>query len=158
MTEHPSHVANGIIEVIHTTRYDYPDPVRLSINEARLHPLSDAWQTCLDAELVVEPAGAVPRPVPRLLRHPGRAVRRRDIAHRRSRSPAGQRFPASRRPTADEVDGRAGAHQDGPVRPLHRVHPGRRPMVHWDDEVEALAHSLAAGHRGGDRAARSTTS
>ena len=40
----PVSAANGIVEVVHTTRYEYPVAVRMSINEVRMHPVTDAWQ------------------------------------------------------------------------------------------------------------------
>ena len=44
------------LSVVHSTRYDYAAPVRASFNEARLKPLSQDGQECLEFELRVDPA------------------------------------------------------------------------------------------------------
>ncbi|HKK17654.1 MAG TPA: transglutaminase family protein, partial [Opitutales bacterium] len=45
-------------EVQHRTAYSYDSPVRDSINEAWLCPVSDSLQICRDFELKIEPEGA----------------------------------------------------------------------------------------------------
>src|SRR4051812_9111425 len=140
MTEQLSHLANGIIEVVHTTRYDYPNPVRLSINEARLHPVSDAWQTCLDAELVVDPPPRFHAPYRDYF---GTLAEPFDVETPHTSIEITGRSTVSciARPTADQVI-------DAPVRTkmdpydpfIEFTLPS--PMVTWDETVEALAASL----------------
>ena len=43
------------LSLVHRTRYEYPEPVKASFNEARLQPISQDGQECLDFELRVEP-------------------------------------------------------------------------------------------------------
>ncbi len=47
------------LRVLHTTRYLYPTPASHSYNEARLMPLSDGDQTCLDFHLTTTPPANV---------------------------------------------------------------------------------------------------
>jgi transglutaminase-like putative cysteine protease len=134
------HKANGIIEVVHTTRYEYPAAVRMSINEVRMHPVTDAWQSCLDAELVVEPGARFHAPYRDYF---GTLAEPFDVETPHTSMVISGRSTVSAiaRPTADEV-------VDAPR--LARMDPYDRcvefmlasPMVHWDDEVEALARSL----------------
>ncbi len=140
MSELATHLANGIIEVVHTTRYDYPNPVRLSINEARLHPLSDAWQTCLDAELVVDPPPRFHAPYRDYF---GTLAEPFDVetSHTSIEITGRSTVSCVARPTADEI-------MDAPVR--KKMDPYNpcieftlaSPMVTWDETVEALAKSL----------------
>jgi transglutaminase-like putative cysteine protease len=134
------HAANGIIEVVHTTRYDYPAPVRMSINEVRMHPVTDAWQTCLDAELVVEPAARLHAPYRDYF---GTLAEPFDVETPHTTMVISGRSTVSAiaRPTADEVvDAPRAARMDPYDRCIEFTLPS--PMVHWDDEVEALARSL----------------
>jgi transglutaminase-like putative cysteine protease len=150
MTDHPeealtpsplSHVANGIIEVVHTTRYDYPAAVRLSINEARLYPVSDAWQTCLDAELVIDPPARFHAPYRDYF---GTLAEPFDVETPHTSIEITGRSTVSciARPTADEVvDAPRQTRMDPYDTSIEFTLPS--PMVHWDDETEVLARSLA---------------
>jgi transglutaminase-like putative cysteine protease len=137
---HLSQVANGIIEVVHTTRYEYPSAVRLSINEARLHPITDQWQTCLDAELVIDPAARFHAPYRDYF---GTLAEPFDVETPHTEIEITGRSTVSciARPTAEEVvDAPRHARMD-PYDPLIE-YTLASPMVHWDDEIEALAKSL----------------
>jgi transglutaminase-like putative cysteine protease len=46
-------------EVVHTTRYDYSEPVSISHHIARLVPRTDARQTCVHHDLTITPAPEV---------------------------------------------------------------------------------------------------
>lgn len=43
------------LRIVHTTRFEYPEPVLASYNEARMTPVSEPGQTVLSTHLVVEP-------------------------------------------------------------------------------------------------------
>ncbi len=49
------------LRVLHTTRYEYPTPAIDSHNEARLEPLSDEDQTCLDFTIKTSPSAKMYR-------------------------------------------------------------------------------------------------
>lgn len=44
-----------VLKVVHTTRFDYPEPVTASYNEARMRPVDDARQKVLSATLAIGP-------------------------------------------------------------------------------------------------------
>jgi transglutaminase-like putative cysteine protease len=140
MSEHVSHLTNGIIEVVHTTRYDYPNPVRLSINEARLYPVSDAWQTCLDAELVVDPPARFHAPYRDYF---GTLAEPFDVETPHTSIEITGRSTVScvARPTAEQVVDAPRRTKMDPYDPSIEF-TLTSPMVTWDEEIEALARSL----------------
>ncbi|BEP12030.1 transglutaminase family protein [Acidothermaceae bacterium B102] len=140
MSQDLHHVANGIIEVVHTTRYEYPAAVRLSINEARLHPISDNWQTCLDAELVVDPPARFHAPYRDYF---GTLAEPFDVETPHTSIEITGRSTVSciARPTAEQVVDAPRRHRMDPYDPCIE-YTLVSPMVRWDDEIEALAKSL----------------